>query len=356
MTSRGVWVRVALGIAACGGATACRHSRRDARDEVLAKIPGSAIAVFASDGRALSHPRLRPVLDIVRPELPLGLGCVLDAGLTSRAIAIGVGSDGSITAAVDTETDPKCAVLSRIEPELWVATLGGDAIAARDHSVLASDALDRARPYLHDAPVAFTTTLPGGSLIATAKPEPLEAWLAYDTTEANAPVAERWMRARIDKLAGHPATAPFANVTLRRTDTQLVATLLDRGPSNGDLSLAVRTVLGWEHARPAVSDAPPTAPKQREVALGALRDALVTADVEPVMRAGLVIGLRFRAALPAYEIAAGDIAIAVDGRQMTSAPMFQAAVATALRSKAVQLTLERVDRSTARLRFVGSGQ
>jgi acyl-CoA synthetase (AMP-forming)/AMP-acid ligase II len=101
---------------------ACGTDGPSARTRVLAKIPAEATTVLAADSRALSHPRTRAVVDALRPEVPAGLECVIDAALIGDQIAAGLTADGDLTIAVATRAPVTCAALSRVEPGLWIAT------------------------------------------------------------------------------------------------------------------------------------------------------------------------------------------------------------------------------------------
>jgi len=325
MSARAVWVLVA--VAACGRAEPTSRAR------VLAKIPATASTVVAASGRALAHPRIRGAIDALRPELPISLGCVLDAALASEHVAAGIGRDGAITIAITTRARVTCPALSRLEDGLWLATLGGDPATA-DASVLAIAELERARPYLMDAPIAAAIALPGALALATAKPEPLEAWLAIDTRGVAPEAMREQVAGAVRALASAPEIAPFAeHVQIALEGSQVVARL-DR-PVQADLAVAVRAAIAWRRAQrarvaapfacptPAPPDTtcvPPCTPRcVLEVSsLAAAIDPAALARGEPVVVNGSFEGLRVRDDLGAAGLRAGDVITAVDGRRLRS--------------------------------------
>src|SRR5258705_47001 len=107
------------------------------RARVLAKLPAASIAVFAADGHALVQPRFHAIVDVLRPEIPSSLDCVVDAALGSEHVAIAVTRERGVAIAIDTRLPVKCRALSHVDG-LWVATLG--ASAAGSDTVLTTPA------------------------------------------------------------------------------------------------------------------------------------------------------------------------------------------------------------------------
>ena len=311
---------------------------------------------------------MRPVVDALRPELPSSLGCVIDAALTADNVALGIGADRAFTVVIASRIEPsKCPALSKLESGLWIATLGGatPAASAAD-SVLASDRFVRARPYLTKAPIALASVLKLGSLIATASPEPLEAWLAFDTSDTFAPLAEAWLRDQLRRVVAEPATAPFATVEIQRTGPQIVASWTH--PGSGDLALGVRKLLAWQHvaAPPAPTSVCPAKLEPPVIACAngvfevssftSLELLVLAAKLDPVIASGMVNGLRVASKIPPLGIEAGDILIAVNGRQLTSRTLLEVAFVRPIANPPT-LTVQRVSTHTEHvLRFVARQQ
>src|SRR5690349_9961718 len=102
-------------------AIACHRAPPSARDRVLAMIGGDAVTVVVADGRAISHPRVRAVLDAIAVRWPASMGCVLEAAFASDQVALAIDGGRNVTAIVATSSEPHCAALSRREPGVWVA-------------------------------------------------------------------------------------------------------------------------------------------------------------------------------------------------------------------------------------------
>ncbi|MDQ3335036.1 MAG: hypothetical protein M4D80_07735 [Myxococcota bacterium] len=309
MISRAVWVLLAAG---CGG------DAPSARSRVLDKIPAGVTSIAVADGRALSHARFRPLVDVLRSEVPAGFDCVVDAALAGEQIAAGVGPSGDVTVALASRAPVACAALGQVEDGLWIATLGAGAPAEGERAVSEQP---RARPFLRDAPIALATTLGKVRLLATAAPEPLAAWAAFDARSLeDAKAVAATLEAR---LAG--VSVP---IVVERTGSQIVARL---GATNADLAAVLRDVL----SRPAVIArafpcpspiAPPViscvAGEQERTKLevysvNATVDELLAARKEVVIANGRVEGVRLRDDLPTFGLASGDTLVAIDGKRVT---------------------------------------
>ena len=125
---------------------ACRGSSISQRERVLAKLSPRVFAVLAAEGKALTTPPFRGLVDYMRSELPKTSHCVLDAALASDQVAVSRSERGT-TIVIATHATVKCPELSRIEPELWVGTIGTGELATGD-SVLVDEVLACARESL----------------------------------------------------------------------------------------------------------------------------------------------------------------------------------------------------------------
>lgn len=309
-----------LGLATCG-------TEPPARERVLARIPAGSIAVVAANGPSLAHPRLREVVDVLRPVWPSRLGCAIDAALAADHIALGITQARAATLVIETRAEVSCPALAKIADRLWVATLGEPGGAGQT-SVLDDPKFARARTYLATGPIALAIDVPGGSAIGTATAAPLEAWLAVDVHPLFADVIENRVRGFIDVLRSAPATQAIASrIEVTRTGSQIVARLGDA--PDADLAGATRAVLA-AHARVAPVAAPsylcpPIAspliacePGNRLVvsALGAAVTPLIDTALAPVVANGSVDGLRLTAAVPTLGLLTGDIVLAAQGRKL----------------------------------------
>lgn len=194
--------RIALGVLAA--AAACHRPVPTAREHLLSRLPGDAILVVVGDGRAIAHPRVRAVLDAAAGRWPAGMACVLAAAYASEQVALTFDRADNAAVTIAIASPPSCPALSQREPGLWIATIGaGPAVQA--HSVLDDARFARARPYLTSAPIA-AAMLGDLHAIATAQPEPLEAWLAVDVPPARAAGSAAPGAAGVGVAAG-PGTA-----------------------------------------------------------------------------------------------------------------------------------------------------
>ncbi|MDX2088120.1 MAG: hypothetical protein SFX73_09725 [Kofleriaceae bacterium] len=317
-----MWVGFALAcVAACHEGTG---TSAQARERVLARIDDDATVVIAAQGRALSHPHVRAVIDVLRPRWPARMGCAIDAMFTAEDVAVGIAPRGT-TVVIETTAQVTCPTLSNVGGRLWVATIG-DSTTAGTASVLDDERRARAKAYLLTAPLVATLELAGGSAIATARPEPLEAWFAFDTTLALAPLVETRLKAYLDTLANRPVTGPFVQrIEVTRQGSQVVARMA--GPVDADLAVAVRLALSEVGtSTPDEVKGLPCPPRVAPVRscdpgpafrVTALADAvapILAAPLLPVIENTRVRGLRLGAAVPALGLEANDILIGVDGR------------------------------------------
>jgi hypothetical protein len=191
---------------------ACSSRSTTPRERALAQLPASAQIVAAADGPALASPSFRRVIDALRARIPAELGCVVDIGLTSEAVAVAIDPQVGTTIIVVTRAYvSRCPLLSKVGPDEYVATLGGGTIVSdRKAAVLDDPQWARARDYLLHDPVAFAAELPGEHMVGVAQPDPLDGWFAIDALDANA--IEKSLH-KIDKLA------------IKRTKNQLLVTI-----------------------------------------------------------------------------------------------------------------------------------
>jgi hypothetical protein len=319
-------------IAAVVVAAACDRSAPSPRERLLGAIRGDAVTVVVADGRAISHPRVRGVLDVIASRWPTRMGCVVEAAFAGEQAAVSVDASGSITALVATASDPKCAALSRREHGLWIATIGAGPTGATS-SVLDDKRFARARPYLTTAPIA-AVSLAEPHAVAAAQPDPLEAWLAIDAP-GDARAIEQTFAERVARMQRDPSTAPVASkLRIARAGDAQVVIRLD-GPVDGDLAVAARAMLAGleERARPAAATFVCPSPAAPDISctsgtsyrVRALPDALANivraGQLAPVVSNGLVTGLRLGAAVAQLGLAADDVVVAVGGRLVTSRAM-----------------------------------
>ena len=325
---------VALGLAAA----ACHRGSHGPRDRVLAGLSADAVAVAVADGRALAHPRIRGVLDVLAARWPASLGCLVDAAVASDAVGVAVDRASNITVLAALPRPPRCAVLSQREPGLWIATLGAGP-AAPTAPLLGDPRFARAQPYLESSPIA-AVALADVHLVAAAQPDPLDAWVAFDVpggADALAPA----IATLIARLEREPATAAFAARlhTTRPAPGQVVIRLT--GPLD-DLAPAVRTALAWADApEPRAAAAPSFACPDAAAALVAgvtcvagndtrYLVASLAENLAPIVRVGhptpvvvngAITGLRLDAAVAELGLLAGDVIVAMAGRMVTSRTM-----------------------------------
>jgi hypothetical protein len=191
---------------------ACSSRSTTPRERALAQLPASAQIVAAADGPALASPSFRRVIDAMRPRIPAALGCVVDVGLTSEAVAVAVDPHVGTTIVVITRAFVgKCPLLSKVGGDEYVATLGGGTVVTdRKTAVLDDPQWARARDYLLHDPVAFAAELPGKHMVGVAQPDPLDGWFAIDALDPNA------IESALKKVG---------KLDIKRTKNQLLVTL-----------------------------------------------------------------------------------------------------------------------------------
>jgi hypothetical protein len=339
---------LAVGLVAGALVTAC-HPAPTARERVLAALPSDAVAVVVADGRALAHPRVRGVLDVLAARWPASLACLVDAAAVSDAIGVTVDRASNVTALLALPRPPRCAVLSQREPGLWIATIGAGP-AAPTTPLLADPRFARARPYLQKSAIA-AAVLGSVHQLAAAQPEPLDAWVAIDVPGGADAVAAS-LADLLGRLQREPAVASLAARlrTTRPGPGQIVVELA--GPVDGDLAAAVRVALAWADAgesrapTAAAFACPPPAGGVRCVdgtgtryQVASLADDLAAivsvGHPTPIVVNGLVTGLRLDAAVSGLGLRAGDVIVAMAGRVVTSRTMLADWIARARLSTTV---------------------
>jgi hypothetical protein len=333
--------RVSLGALAL--VAACDRPAPTARERMLARIPGDAVTVVVADGAAISHPRIRGVIDVIAARWPASMACVVQAAFASDQAALSVDRRGNVSALIATSAVPRCPTLSQREPGLWIATIGAPPADAPT-SVLGDPRFARARPYLATAAIAGAS-LGEARVLATAQPDPLEAWLAIDVA-GSAEAVEQAISEQVTRMkreASTSAVAAMLGIT-RSADAQVVVRFApgEPPPIDADLAACARTVLAWiaERARPqaATFTCPAPAPQiscsnGTSYRVGSLRDQLAPIVAQgqpsPVVSNGAVNGLRLGAAVVQLGLAAGDVVIAMGGRLVTSRAMLAEWIAQA---------------------------
>jgi hypothetical protein len=281
--------------------------------------------VAAADGTALADPAVRRVVDVARPRVAAELGCVIDAALAADAVAVAATRTTGVAIVVATRSAPRCPALSRIDDEVYLATIGDATVApVEEASVLAVSRWTRARSYLRDAPLALAIDLGGPHVVAAARIDPFEAWAAIDAPAGQLTAIEATARRVDPKL--HVAVAD-GQLLVRADQADVLAALLDVV----DPPPPPRARAGFDCPRDATcSDGTHFTVRSLP---GTLRD--MVADGEPVVAAGSVIGVRLTAA-PAQVLRKGDIVLGIDGtpvrneaelREAISRPRTHAAVA-----------------------------
>jgi hypothetical protein len=295
-------------------ALAACHATPSPRERALGLLPSEATIVAAADGPALAA--WRRVVDVARPYVPAGFGCVIDAALASDAVAVAQREAGTTLVIISRVSPAACPTLARISRDTYVATLG-DATVERG----LGPRWARARPYLETSPIALAADLGSRHVLAAA--ERTAAWVAIDAADAE-PLAGR-VKARARRYQG---------VTVTRTGSQVLV----RGDHLAIDELAtiageVLTELDAPERVPVAALAcPPSGGlivscSGTKVVVGSLADALgqlAAPAREPVVAGGEVIGLRLAA--DALMLRRGDILLGIDSHQVHSAAELAAVI------------------------------
>jgi len=311
------WVVIFAGIAACSERTLT------ARERALAQLPTEAQLVAAADGPALARPTFRRLIDVARPHVPAKLGCVLDAALTSEAIALAVDPNVGTTIVIITRAAvASCPALSRIANDSYVATIGDGAVVDKAKSVLVGTRWARARHYLARDPIAVAY-LGERHVLAVAQPEPIESWIAIDARDSEA--IERSVRAFI---ARWPALV--AKLIVKREGNQV--TVRAAKLEDAELVLIVTDLLraadaaGDAAKAPAFVCQPPTSgitscENGTHYTVTSVRETLAelaSVNAMPVVANGDVIGSQLLADAHVL-LRRGDIILGLDSQRITNA-------------------------------------
>jgi hypothetical protein len=338
-------------------ASACASRTPTERERALERIPAKAQVIAAADGPALGSATFRKVLDAVRPQLPSSLGCVVDAAMTSQAVAVGVHPDrGTTIVLVTRAVVGNCPALSRIDEHVWAATIGAGTLADdRASSVLADAQWDRARPYLLREPFALAAELPTVRVLAVAQPEPVDAWLAIDAVEAVA--TEREVTTFLGHYSAPPTIELASKLAVKRTGTQ-VAVNADK-LSADDLTtivvdLAERTGR-VSSAPPAVFTCPPqgngviSCHDDTKIRVSSVREIvteLAKVPAEPLASNGDIIGIRFTGDPPRL-LRRDDVLLGLGAHRITEArqladlaPTLDGKAMLAVRREGVEVVLD----------------
>jgi hypothetical protein len=305
---------------------ACANGTPTERERALAKLPSQAQLVAAADGTALAA--FRPVIDAARPFMPKQLDCVLDAALTSEAVAVAVAPGAGSTIVIVTRAHvARCPALSKIAGDVFVATIGAGAVADKPAaSPLADPRWSRARRYLVGDPIAIAIERGDQRVLVVAQPKPLAAWMTIDAADIGS--VDRGLRGWIDRQRS-TALATFAGkLTTTTRGSQL---LMQTKDARGDeLALVAADVLRALDATAPVSAVTFSCPAAGNgivrctgtqvvvTNLATTLRKLIAVDTEPVLAGGDIIGIRLSEDAEVL-LRRGDVIMGLDGHRITSA-------------------------------------
>jgi hypothetical protein len=285
--------------------------------------------VAAADGTAVAA--LRNVVDAARPLLPSKLDCVVDAALTSEAVAVGLTPQVGATIVVVTRAHvAHCPALSRIGDGMFVATVGASGIAEqRSASPLGDDRWARARSYLLSDPIALAIVRDDRRVLAVAQPKPFAAWLAIEAADI-API-EREVRAWMQRQHVTSLAPLVTGLTVDSRGTQLLVRA--NALAADQVALWVRDGLRALDTTAAAAPSPFVCPQGvgilrcngTSVTVASLETTLrklVAVDTTPVVAAGDVVGIRLSED-PEVLLRRGDVVLGLDGHKITSAAQLQ---------------------------------
>jgi hypothetical protein len=313
--------------------------------------------IAAADGPALGSVSFRKVLDGVRSHLPASLGCVVDAAMTSQAVAVGVQRESGTTIVLVTRAVVTgCPALSRIDEHVWAATIGAGTLAdSRASSMLADATWDRARPYLLREPFAVAAELPALRALAGAQPDPVDAWVTIDAVEAVA--TERDVRAALARYSAPPTIELAAKLGVKRTGTQ-VSIEADRLDADELTTLVVDLAEHADHvpsAPPVVFTCPPqgngvvSCHDNTQLSVTSVRELvgeLAAVPAEPLVSGGDIIGIRFTGDPPRL-LRRDDVLLGLGAHRITEArqladlaPTLDGKAMLAVRREGVEVVLD----------------
>jgi hypothetical protein len=261
--------------------------------------------------------------------LPATLDCVVDAALTSEAVAAAVTPRVGATIVIVTRAHvARCPALSRIASDTWIATLGDGTVAATpDASPLRDPRWARVRSYLTADALALASTGDDARVVAAAQVRPLAAWLAIDAADVVA--TARDVRAWIARQRTTGLAAFATRLTVKTRGSQVLVQAAKLEPA--ELALVATDLLRALDA-PAPSLPPtiacPAATAEIVRCTGGTRVVvrslatslrkLVAVETVPVVSGGDLIGIRL-AEDPELLLRRGDILLGLDGHRITSA-------------------------------------
>lgn len=305
---------------------ACASTTPTERERALGRLPSQAQLIAAADGTALTA--LRPAIDAGRAFVPKALDCVVEAALTSEAVAVAVTPGAGTTIVIITRAHvANCPALSRVASNTFVATIGAGVVAdSPAASPLGSSRWSRARSYLLHDPIAIAIERDDQRVLAVAQPKPLAGWITIDALEL-API-ERAVRGWIDrqKSGGLASLAPNLMVEARGSQLLVRTTKLEVE----ELALAITDILRSLDAANAPAPVAFTCPTPgngivrcsgTEVTVTSLATTLrklVDVDTEPVVSSGDVIGIRLTEDAEVL-LRRGDVILGLDGQRIVSA-------------------------------------
>ncbi|MDB4960750.1 MAG: hypothetical protein JWP01_749 [Myxococcales bacterium] len=86
---------------------------RPARERLLARIAADSAVVITAAGPTLTQPRMRAVIDVLRPHGPARMGCAID--LAADHVALGVTEARSAVLVIESRRDPTPTDLVLVE-------------------------------------------------------------------------------------------------------------------------------------------------------------------------------------------------------------------------------------------------
>jgi hypothetical protein len=261
--------------------------------------------------------------------MPRSLDCVLDAALTSEAVAVAVEPRVGTTIVIVTRAHvARCTALSRIASDTFVATVGAGAVAdARGASPLSDPRWSRAKKYLLEDPIAIAVQREGVRVLAVAQPKPIDAWLAIDAADVS--VIELVVRGWIARQHSTALKSFASKLTVESRGSQVLVhgAKLDVD----ELALVATDLLRALSAPPESTTAAFACPPiggdivrctdgTRLVvrSLAATLRKVVEVEALPVIAGGDVVGIRLTEDAEVL-LRRGDIILGLDGHRITSA-------------------------------------
>ncbi|HEY5946479.1 MAG TPA: hypothetical protein VIV40_13345 [Kofleriaceae bacterium] len=268
------------------------------------------------------------MVDSARAFLPNKLDCVVDAALTSEAVALAINPSAGTTIVIVTRAHvAHCPALSRIGSDMFVATIGASSVADKPAaSPLGDPRWARARSYLLRDPIAIALDRDGQRALAVAQPSPLAGWLTIDASDVAA--AERTVQAWIDRQRSTALAPLVGNLVVQKRGSQLLVRASKLQTEQLTL-LAPELLRSFDPSSTAPSVAfacPPTGNgvvrcAGTSVVVGSLTSTLrklVAVNTDPVISGGDVVGIRLSED-PEVLLRRGDVVLGLDGQRITSA-------------------------------------